>query len=203
MFSFDRSPPVFPVTLTDIPAQDSAQPLHSDRIAIGTTPVPNPLNHFVMEDGKMHEPTSRRSASPFHSLQRLNTMLDEAFWPWSNTQGDYGTITAAWAPACDVFEDAESVKIIAEIPGVNPEEVRLSMEGNVLTIRGEKKQRAEEKTERVHRYERSYGWFERAFSLPNTVDPDRIEAKVDQGVLTVELPKAERARPREIPVKTS
>ena len=102
-----------------------------------------------------------------------------------------------------VFEDAESVKIVAEVPGVNPEDVKLSMEGNVLTIRGEKKQQAEEKTERVHRYERSYGWFERAFSLPNTVDPDRIEAKVEQGVLTVLLPKAERARPREIPVKAS
>jgi HSP20 family protein len=156
-----------------------------------------------MEDGKMNEPTSRRSASPFQSLQRLNTMLDEAFWPWSNRQGDYATITAAWAPACDVFEDPESVKIIAEVPGVSPEDVKLSMEGNVLTIRGEKKQRAEEQTERVHRYERSYGWFERAFALPNTVDPDRIEATVDQGVLTVVLPKAERARPREIPVKTS
>jgi len=156
-----------------------------------------------MEDGKMYEPTSRRSASPFQSLQRLNTMLDEAFWPWSTRQGDYGTITAAWAPACDVFEDAESVKIVAEVPGVSPEDVKLSMEGNVLTIRGEKKQQAEEKTERVHRYERSYGWFERAFALPNTVDPDRIEAKVEQGVLTVVLPKAERARPREIPVKAS
>jgi len=81
--------------------------------------------------------------------------------------------------------------------------VQLSIENNVLTIRGEKKQTAEEKTERLHRYERTYGVFERAFALPNTVDPEKIEAKVEAGVLSVVLPKAERARPREIPVKVS
>jgi len=81
--------------------------------------------------------------------------------------------------------------------------VQLSIENNVLTIRGEKKQTAEEKTERLHRYERTYGVFERAFALPSTVDPEKIEAKVEAGVLSVVLPKAERARPREIPVKVS
>jgi HSP20 family protein len=102
-----------------------------------------------------------------------------------------------------VFEDKDAVRIVAEIPGVNPQDVQLSIENNVLTIRGEKKQTAEEKTERLHRYERTYGVFERAFALPNTVDPEKIEAKVEAGVLSVVLPKAERARPREIPVKVS
>jgi len=146
--------------------------------------------------------TSRRGGDPLHSLRRLNTLLDEAFGTWPGQQGETGSITAAWVPAVDVFEDPQAVKIVAEIPGVNPKDVKLSIENNVLTIRGEKKQVAEEKTERVHRYERSYGVFERTFALPNTVDSDRIEAKYDAGVLTVLLPKAERARPREIPVKT-
>jgi HSP20 family protein len=146
--------------------------------------------------------TSRRSVNPLQNLRRLNSLLDEAFGTWPVQQGESGTITAAWIPAVDVFEDSEAVKIVAEIPGVDPKDVKLSIENNVLTIRGEKKQVAEEKTERVHRYERSYGLFERTFVLANTVDPDRIEAKYDAGVLTVLLPKAERARPREIPVKT-
>jgi HSP20 family protein len=147
--------------------------------------------------------TSRRSVDPLQSIRRLNSLLDEAFGNWSGQQSETGSITAAWIPACDVFEDRDAVKIVAEIPGVDPKGVKLSIENNVLTIRGEKKQTAEEKTERLHRYERSYGVFERSFALPSTVDPEKIEAKVDAGVLTVLLPKSERARPREIPVKVA
>ncbi len=133
------------------------------------------------------------------NLRRLNNMLDEMFSPWTGTERG-GTITSAWFPPCDVFEDAEKLKIVMEIPGVKSEDVKLSLENNTLTIRGEKRQEAEEKSDRVHRYERSYGSFERSFVLPSTVDADRIEARCDNGVLTIELPKAERARPREIPV---
>ncbi len=133
-------------------------------------------------------------------LNRMNRLFDDAFSPWLAQQSDEGTITSSWVPMCDVFEDSDNLKIIAEIPGVNPEDVKLSLENNTLMIRGEKKQVAEEKTDRVHRYERVYGSFERVFSLPSTVDPERIEAHYHAGLLTVTLPKAERARPREIPV---
>jgi HSP20 family protein len=102
-----------------------------------------------------------------------------------------------------VFEDKSAVKIVAEVPGVKAEDVKISLENNLLTLRGEKKQQAEEQSERVHRYERSYGVFERTFSLPTTVDPDKIDAQYANGVLTVTIPKSERARPREIPVKVS
>jgi len=102
-----------------------------------------------------------------------------------------------------VFEDKDAIKIVAEIPGVTAENVKISLENNLLTLRGEKQQQAEEKNERVHRYERSYGVFERTFSLPTTVDPEKIDARYANGVLTVTIPKAERARPREIPVKVS
>lgn len=138
----------------------------------------------------------------FESLQRLNRLLDEAFSGWPlGEQG--GVITSAWLPPTDVFEDRETLKITMEIPGVRPEDVKLSLENNILTIRGEKRQEAEEKSERVHRYERSYGTFERTFVLPNSVDPDRIEARYENGLLVVNLPKAERARPREIPVSAA
>ncbi len=146
--------------------------------------------------------TSRRPIEAFQSLRRLNNALDEAFGSWPFQQDDSGAITSAWQPACDVFEDADTVKIVAELPGVKPEDVKLSLENNLLTIRGEKKQQAEERNERVHRYERSYGSFERAFMLPSTVDGEKISADYRDGVLTVVVPKAERARPREIPVRT-
>ena len=137
-------------------------------------------------------------------LRQLNRMLDEAFgsWPFENQ----GTITSAWIPPCDVMEDADSVRIVMELPGVRSEDVKLSLENNILTIRGEKRQEMQEngdKASRVHRYERSYGAFERTFALPNTVDPEKVEASYDNGVLTVALPKAERMRPREIQVKSN
>jgi HSP20 family protein len=144
---------------------------------------------------------SRRPVDSMASLRRLNTILDDAFSSWPFQSQENGSLTSSWIPACDVFEDQDAVKIVAEVPGVRPEDVKISLENNLLTIRGEKRQQAEEKTERVHRYERSYGSFERAFSLPTTVDPDKIAATYTNGILTVTIPKAERARPREIPVK--
>jgi len=130
-------------------------------------------------------------------VRRLNALLDEALtgWPVGN-----GVSTSAWLPSVDVFEDKESLKIVAELPGLKPEDVKITLENSTLTLRGEKKQVAEEKTERVHRYERSYGSFERSFSLPNSVDADKVAASFESGVLTITLPKAEKAKPREIAV---
>jgi HSP20 family protein len=134
-------------------------------------------------------------------LQRLNRILDEAFGGPPFPESSVVTSTL-FAPT-DVSEDEDALQITMELPGVNPDNVRLSLENNVLTIRGEKRQEFDENNERVHRSERVYGVFERTFVLPNTVDPDRIEARVDNGVLVVRIPKAERARPREIPLSSS
>jgi HSP20 family protein len=106
--------------------------------------------------------------------------------------------TTAWTPVVDIFEELEQVRIVAEIPGVKPDAVKILVEGNVLTIQGTKEQIAEEKAEKVHRYERTYGAFERSFTLPTTVDPEHIKASYEVGVLTVILPKIEKAKPREI-----
>lgn len=134
-------------------------------------------------------------------LRRLNQVLDAAFtgWPFTTDAGDL--VTSAWVPPTDVFEDADGLKIVAELPGLTREDVKLTVEHQTLTLRGEKKQVAEEKSTRVHRYERSYGAFERSFTLPSTVDVTRVEATFDHGVLTVTLPKAEQAKPRTIEVK--
>ena len=142
---------------------------------------------------------SRRPTDGGEMAQRMfNRLFDQPFngWPF----GEDATLTSSWAPACDIFEDKEGIKIVAEVPGLAPADVKISLENNTLTIRGEKKQFAEEKTERVHRYERSYGAFERSFVLPTTVDPEKVEAEVINGLLTITLPKIERAKPREIQV---
>lgn len=147
--------------------------------------------------------TARRPQDSMASLRRLNSFVEDAFNLGPLSSQENGTLTSAWLPPCDVFEDGEAVKIVAEVPGVRPEDVRISIENSVLTIRGEKQQQAEGTTERVHRYERSYGTFERTFALPTTVDPEKIDASYSNGLLTVTLAKAERARPREIPIKVS
>lgn len=85
----------------------------------------------------------------------------------------------AWIPSCDVLEDKDEVKIVLELPGVRPEDLKISLENRILTVRGEKKAVADEQGERWHRYERTYGSFERSFTLPVTVDPDRVQATIE------------------------
>jgi HSP20 family protein len=146
--------------------------------------------------------TRYRDPASLFGLQRLNRILDEAFAGGAFPEQGSVITSTLFAPT-DVSEDENALQITMELPGVDPEDVRLSLENNVLTIRGEKKQQFDENNERVHRFERVYGVFERTFVLPNTVDPDRIEARFENGVLTVRIPKAERARPREIRVSSS
>jgi len=134
------------------------------------------------------------------ATNRLSRLFDEALRSWPGTAGENGSLVG-WTPPVDVLEDEASVKITAELPGVNPEGVKISLENDVLTIRGEKQQIAAKATEQVHRYERCYGVFERSFTIPTTVDADKIDATYEHGVLTLTLPKVERARPREITVQ--
>lgn len=115
----------------------------------------------------------------------------------------HDSASASWVPPVDIFEEGDAIRIMAEIPGVTPEDVKISLENNVLTIHGSKQQAAEERTERVHRYERTYGAFERSFTLPATVDANAIKASYEHGVLTVTLPKVEKAKPRQIEVQVA
>jgi HSP20 family protein len=112
-------------------------------------------------------------------------------------------LTSTWVPDCDVFESRDAVKIVAEVSGMRPEDVKLSLENNLLTLKGEKQAPPEDANARKLRAERTYGRFERVFSLSSAVDSERIAASYDNGVLTISIPKAERARPREIAVKVS
>lgn len=135
------------------------------------------------------------------TTNRINRMLNDIFADFDG--GFVNGTGASWVPAVDVLEQTNAIRLTAELPGVKPEDVKISVEGNVLSVQGTKQQAGEEQTERVHRYERTYGSFERSFTLPATVDTAQIKAGYDNGVLTITLPKAEQAKPRQIAVEVA
>ncbi len=106
-----------------------------------------------------------------------------------------------WIPAVDISEDQDNLYVDVEIPGMNKEDIKVSLEHNVLSLKGEKKQEKEVKEENYHRWERRYGSFARAFELPMPVQSNRINASYKSGVLHVILPKAEEVKPKEIPIE--
>ena len=108
-----------------------------------------------------------------------------------------------WSPTVDVSETKDDIVFTAEIPGLKKEEIKLSVEDNVLTLSGEKKMEKEEKDANYHRLERSFGSFCRSFTLPTPVQPDKIKASYKEGVLKVTLPKTEEVKPKEIPINIS
>lgn len=140
-------------------------------------------------------------------LVRLNnyprTLLDNVFDNFfRNDILDDGTHGLSyWTPAVDITEQENEYLVKVELPGVNKDGVKIMLESNILTIRGEKKQDQDTKSDGYHRVERSYGSFERSFRLPSTVRADKIDAVYKDGILTVTLPKAEEAKPKQIEVK--
>ena len=138
---------------------------------------------------------------PIREVASLQDRVNPLFQDFS---GDNGTVTAAaFAPAVDVFENAEKVVLKLDIPGVKEEDLDIRVEKDTLSVRGERKFYAEEKEENFHRIERRYGSFFRSFSLPTTVDTENVEATYDAGVLKLELKKKASAQPRQIKVGTA
>jgi HSP20 family protein len=139
------------------------------------------------------------SRDPFREFQRgFNRLFGEGigFWP----EGEESISLSTWAPACDVLERENEIVIKAELPGLNKENVKVSVENNILTIYGERKVEEETKRENYHRMERSYGEFMRSFALPNYVDTAKIGAEFKDGVLNVTLPKRAEAKPKHVEV---
>jgi len=106
-----------------------------------------------------------------------------------------------WGPTVDMSETKDKIVVTAELPGLEATDVKVSLTGDILTIKGEKKKEAEEEDEHSHVVERYYGSFERSFRVPENVKADKIDASFDKGVLTVLLPKAEVSKKKEIKVK--
>lgn len=138
--------------------------------------------------------------SDLMSVQReINKMFENVFRGGILDEETLGS--AGWVPAADVSENDNEFTLQLELPGVTKDDVRITMQDNAITIRGEKKQEKESRKGNAHRVERSYGSFERTFSLPAVVKSEKIEATFSNGILTVTLPKAEEARPKQVEVK--
>jgi HSP20 family protein len=131
---------------------------------------------------------------PFSLLQNR---LDRLFEPFAEETLPLTT----WVPACDIYETDKEIVVKAELPGLKKENVFVSIDNNVLMIRGERKFEEEVKRENFHRVERTYGEFLRSFTLPTFIDANKILAEFKDGLLMVTLPKREEAKPKQIEVK--
>ena len=136
---------------------------------------------------------------PFRDLNmlqdRMNRMFDDAGRTWRT---DEPAATTTWSPAVDIFETEGEIVVKAELPGMERKDIALNLENNVLTVRGERRFAKETKDENYHRIERSYGTFSRSFSIPATVDEEKIRADYREGVLKIVLPKKEQAKAKQI-----
>jgi HSP20 family protein len=136
---------------------------------------------------------------PWGLLNQLQKELERSY----QGTGEGSIATAEWAPAVDIKEEADRFVLHADIPGVSPEKIDVSMENGVLTIKGEKKTEATTEQEGYKRVERSYGSFYRRFSLPDSANAEAISAKSINGVLELVIPKREAVQPKKIAVTSA
>ncbi|GMV49404.1 Hsp20/alpha crystallin family protein [Nitrospirales bacterium NOB] len=147
----------------------------------------------------------RSQWNPWKELEEVEKRLS-ALWgrPPAKAEGQKEAISVAeWAPLVDITEDAKEYLIKAELPEIKKEEVKLTVQDNVLSISGERKYEKEEKDKKYHRVERAYGSFLRSFTLPEDADGTKVSAEYKDGILTVHLPKSEKVKPKSIEVKVS
>lgn len=137
-----------------------------------------------------------RAPNMWSEMSRLSREMDRLF-------GEAGTISRAGAfPPINLYDDGESLVVRAEVPGIDPKEMEINATMNSLTIKGERKRSYEDESAGVHRRERGHGTFSRSISLPQDIDPDKVQASYKLGVLEVLLPKAEDSKPRKIKIKS-
>jgi HSP20 family protein len=130
---------------------------------------------------------------------RLNRLFEETFGRYP--VGKRETLERTWSPVVDIYEEKDSIIVKAELPGIKKDEVSIEIKDNVLTLSGERKYEQETKKENYHRIERFYGKFSRSFTLPETVQVEKVKANYKDGVLEITLPKAEETKPKSIPIK--
>jgi HSP20 family protein len=139
---------------------------------------------------------------PFREMsalqERMNRLMSDfrTRTPWTEEEMAQG----GWVPAVDIYETKEAIVLNVELPGVTKDDMALEVKDNTLTLKGEKKLEKDVKEESYHRMERTYGSFMRAFTLPSTVQQEKVKARFKDGILEVTIPKAEEARPKQIKV---
>ena len=143
-----------------------------------------------------------RALMPAPGLSSFRREMDRLFDRfWDDDGGDLPTIRE-WAPTLDFSENADAYTVKMDIPGLEPKDVVVTLQDNVLTAKGEKKEESKQKDERFYRVERSYGAFSRSLRLPSAVDGSKVTAVFKNGVLTITVPKSPEARTASIPIKT-
>lgn len=137
---------------------------------------------------------------PFREIEDMFDRYTKAVG-WPRRGGQEVITTGDWSPRVDIVETEKEFTIKAEIPEVKKEDVKVTVDNGVLTLRGERKQEKEEKNKKFHRVERYYGSFTRSFTLPDNVDESKIEASFKDGMLNLQVPKTEKTKPKGIDVK--
>jgi len=142
---------------------------------------------------------------PIHELAHMQDRINRIFGEADRNPGQDAVLNGGdWLPPVDVYEnDQHEVVLSAELPGVRREDLDIRVENNTLTLRGERKREQETSKENYHRVERSYGTFSRSFTLPSTVNTEKVNAEFKDGVLKVTLPAREDAKPRQIQVQVN
>ena len=138
---------------------------------------------------------------PFRDLRSLQEEVNRLFSTnLTRAFGDEGIGRGAWAPSVDIYENKDQIVLEAELPGMKQEDFDLSIENNVITLRGERRFEKTDESDNYHRVERSYGSFTRSFTLPQSVSSEDAHAEYNNGVLRVTLPKREETKSRRIEV---
>jgi HSP20 family protein len=145
--------------------------------------------------------TSLRRVDPFQELLGIQDRMNQLFRGTYSGYGEDNLASGAWAPPVDIYETPESLEMTFEIPGVDQKDIRVNFENNQLTVSGERRLDHEDKREGYHRVERNYGNFLRSFTVPSTIDPNRINAVFENGLLRLVLAKRPETQPRAIEVK--
>jgi HSP20 family protein len=143
--------------------------------------------------------TMNRLEQPFRGATTLQEQINRIFGDVARTSHEESNLTP-WAPAVDIFETEHELVVNVDLPGVNPQDLDIRVENNILTIRGERKFENKVNEENYLRVERAYGSFSRSFSLANSVNSEAIKADYQNGVLTLSIPKREEAKPKQIKV---
>jgi HSP20 family protein len=139
---------------------------------------------------------------PFRGVNTLQDQFNRLFNDVFDRKGEESSLTA-WAPAVDIYETEHELVVKADLPEVDPKDLDIRVENNILTIRGERKFEKKVNEDNYLRVERAYGSFARSFTLANTVNSDAIKADYQNGVLTLTIPKREEAKPKQIKVNVN
>src|SRR5690349_8527984 len=137
---------------------------------------------------------------PFREINALHNAMSRALQTAGTGYGDELSTSGNFVPPVDIYEDENSISLRLEIPGMKRDDLDIRLENNTLTVRGERKFENEEKEENFHRIERRYGSFTRSFTLPNTVNGEKVDATYDKGILKISLAKRAEAKPKQIKV---